>query len=55
MLLMIEEGIREGICQVSHRHSKANIKYMKFFFLKKSTYIQMLIIYMDGQCHSHYL
>ena len=35
MLLMIEEGIREGICQVSHRHSKANIKYMKFFFFFK--------------------
>ena len=30
MLLMIEEGIRGGICQVSHRYSKAN-KYIKDF------------------------
>ena len=29
MLLMIEKGIRCGICQAIHRHAKANNKYMK--------------------------
>ena len=29
MLLMIEKGIRGGICQATHRYAKAYIKYMK--------------------------
>ena len=29
MLLMVEEGIRGGICHSIHRHAKANNKYMK--------------------------
>ena len=29
MLLMVEEGIRGGICDSIHRHAKANNKYMK--------------------------
>ena len=29
MLLMVEEGIRGGICHSIHRHAKANNKYME--------------------------
>ena len=29
MLLIVEEGIRGGICQATHRYAKANYKYMK--------------------------
>ena len=29
MLLMVENGIRGGICQTIHRHAEANNKYMK--------------------------
>ena len=29
MLLMVEKGIRGGICHAMHRHVKANNKYMK--------------------------
>ena len=37
MLLMVEEGIRVGICHSIHRYAKANNKYMK-----NSSYIQYL-------------
>ena len=29
MLLMVEKGIRSGICHTIHRYAKANNKYMK--------------------------
>ena len=29
MLLMVEKGIRGGICRAIHRYAKANNKYMK--------------------------
>ena len=29
MLLMVENGIRGGICHAVHRYAKANDKYMK--------------------------
>ena len=43
MLLMVEKGIRGGICRVIHRHAKANNKYMKNYDKnKESSYIQDL-------------
>ena len=43
MLLMIEEGIRGGICHAMQRYAKANSKYMKDYDRKKkSSYIQYL-------------
>ena len=43
MLLMVEEGIRGGICHAIHRHAKANNKYMKNYDKnKESSYTQYL-------------
>ena len=43
MLLMVEEGIRGGICHSIHRHAKANNKYMKNYDeIKELSYIQYL-------------
>ena len=43
MLLMVEEGIRGGICHSIHRHAKANYKYMENYDEnKESSYIQYL-------------
>ena len=43
MLLMVEEGIRGGICHSVHRHARANNKYMKNYDKnKESSYIQYL-------------
>ena len=43
MLLMVEEGIRGGICHSIHRHARANNKYMKNYDKnKESSYIQYL-------------
>ena len=43
MLLMIEEGIRGGICHAVHRYAIANNKYMKNYDKsKESSYIQYL-------------
>ena len=44
MLLMVEEGIRGGICHSIHRHARANNKYMKNCDEnKESSYIQYLV------------
>ena len=43
MLLMVEEGIRGGICHSIHRYARANNKYMKNYDEnKESSYIQYL-------------
>ena len=43
MLLMVEEGIRGGICHSIHRYAKANNKYMKNDNNnEESSYIQYL-------------
>ena len=43
MLLMVEEGIRGGICHSTHRHARASNKYMKNYDEnKESSYIQYL-------------
>ena len=50
MLLMIEEGIRGGICHVIQCYAKANNKYMKDYDQKKkSSYIQYLVFSIYGK------
>ena len=41
MLLMVEKGIRGGICHAIHKYAKANNKYMKNCDEnKESSYVQ---------------
>ena len=43
MLLMVEEGIRGGICHLIHRYARANNKYMKNYDKnEESSYIKYL-------------
>ena len=40
---MVEEGIRGGICHATHRHVKANNKYIKNYDVKEEfSFIQYL-------------
>ena len=42
MLLMVEKGIRGGICHAIYRYAKANNKYMKNYDKnKESSYINI--------------
>ena len=45
MLLMVKEGIRDGICQAVYKYVKANNKYMKNYnkYIKSS-----YIVYLDA-------
>ena len=41
MLLMVEKGIRGGICHSIYRYAKANVKYMKGYDKnKESSYLK---------------
>ena len=43
MQLIVEEGVRGGICQAVYRHAKANNKYMKNYDKSiKSSYLMYL-------------
>ena len=43
MLLMIEKGIRGGICHAIHRYARANDKYMKSYNKNiESSYLEYL-------------
>ena len=43
MLLMVEKGIRDGICQAIHRYPKTNNKYIKDYNKdEKESYLQYL-------------
>ena len=37
MLLMVEKGIRGGICNAIHRYGKANSKFMKDYEKNKES------------------
>ena len=37
MLLMVENGIREGICHYVHQYAKANNKFMKDYDKNKES------------------
>ena len=39
MLLMVEEGIRGGMCHAIHRYVKANNRYMKNYDEKEGIFI----------------
>ena len=43
IIIMIEKGVRGGICQATHRHAKANNKYIKNYDKNiESSYIEYL-------------
>ena len=46
MLMMVEKGIRGGMCNAVHRYAKASNKYMKNF--NKSIESSYLDIYLDA-------
>ena len=51
MLLMVEKGIRGGICQAIHGHAKVNNKHMKNY---DKDITSSYLAYLDGQCLKNY-
>ena len=51
MLIMVEEGIRGGICQVVYRYDKANNKYMKNY---DKNNVFSYLEYLDGNNQDGY-
>ena len=45
MLLMVQKGIRDGICQAIHTYAKANNKYMKNY---NEDTISSYLMYLDA-------
>ena len=45
MILMVEKGIRGGICHAIYRYAKANNKYMKNY---NKNIISLHIMYLDA-------
>ena len=57
MLLMVEKGIRGGICH-SNQNAKANIEFINITIKIKNHHIlniRMQVIYIVGQCHKDLL
>ena len=57
MLLTVEKGFREEICQSIYQDRKANTKYINDYDKnRESLYLQigMQIIYIDGQCRKSF-
>ena len=55
MLLMVEKGLRGGICHSFYWYGKANNKYMKDYDKKNNRHIfniEILVIYMVWQRHN---
>ena len=53
MLLMVENGIRGGICQATHKYAKANNKYMKNY--DKNIESSYLVFFLHGWAMSQRL
>ena len=51
MLLMVEKGIRGGICHAIYRYAKANNRYMKNYNkYKEEEFLQYLILQCFKNC-----
>ena len=51
MLLIVEKGIRDGICQAVHRYAKASNKYMNNYDQSiESSYLMFSDANNDGRC-----
>ena len=57
MLLMVEKGIRDGICYAICQFGEANTKQNIMIKIKNHYILNIVkwIICMDGQCHESYV